>query len=142
MPPADMVCISMTSGNTSETPASASAPSQPTKTASSVRDRGLEHHDQDVGRGESQERRRDGPVEQEARARGHRRRGGGTRGGSAVDGDRGAGHRAGLGRRRGYRRTDARRRVAVGGTAAWCRGERSSALGMASLPAAAVAAHL
>jgi hypothetical protein len=30
MPPADMVCMSMTSGNTSETPASAAGPTQPT----------------------------------------------------------------------------------------------------------------
>src|SRR5678816_1457989 len=36
MPPADMVCISITRGNTSETPARASDPSQPTNTASSV----------------------------------------------------------------------------------------------------------
>ena len=31
MPPADMVCMSMTSGKVTDTPASASAPSQPTK---------------------------------------------------------------------------------------------------------------
>ena len=36
MPPADMVCISMISGNTSATPASASAPSQPTYIASAA----------------------------------------------------------------------------------------------------------
>ena len=30
MPPADIVCMSMTSGKVTETPASASAPSQPT----------------------------------------------------------------------------------------------------------------
>src|SRR5262250_1630700 len=36
MPPADMVSISITSGYTSETPASASGPSHPTKTASMV----------------------------------------------------------------------------------------------------------
>jgi hypothetical protein len=30
IPPADMVCMSITSGKTSETPASASAPSRPT----------------------------------------------------------------------------------------------------------------
>src|SRR5215468_6818664 len=36
MPPADIVCISMTSGNTRDTPASAWDPSQPTKTASRV----------------------------------------------------------------------------------------------------------
>ena len=36
MPPADIVCMSMTSGKTSETPASASEPSQPTNTASRV----------------------------------------------------------------------------------------------------------
>src|SRR5262245_11480820 len=36
IPPADMVIISITRGKTSETPASASPPSQPTKTASSV----------------------------------------------------------------------------------------------------------
>src|SRR5262245_12181601 len=34
MPPADIVCMSMISGNTSETPASASGPSHPTNTAS------------------------------------------------------------------------------------------------------------
>ena len=33
-PPADIVCMSMTSGNTSAIPASASRPSQPTYTAS------------------------------------------------------------------------------------------------------------
>src|SRR6185295_1277292 len=36
MPPADMVCISMISGNTRATPASASAPSQPTNIASAA----------------------------------------------------------------------------------------------------------
>ena len=36
MPPADIVCMSMTSGKVTETPARASAPSQPTKYASST----------------------------------------------------------------------------------------------------------
>src|SRR5262245_48706455 len=36
MPPADMVCMSMISGNTRATPASASAPSQPTNIASAA----------------------------------------------------------------------------------------------------------
>jgi hypothetical protein len=36
MPPADIVCMSMISGKTKETPASASAPSHPTKTASAA----------------------------------------------------------------------------------------------------------
>src|SRR5262245_65240477 len=36
MPPADIVCMSMTSGKVTETPAKASAPSQPTKYASST----------------------------------------------------------------------------------------------------------
>ena len=66
IPPADMVCISMISGKTRDTPASASAPSQPEKVGFAGVHRRLDGHDDDVGRGQAQQGPRDRALEEEA----------------------------------------------------------------------------
>ena len=78
MPPADIVCISMTSGNTIETPASAVGAEPADEDGVEGAHRRLQHHDEHVGRRQHEQGARHRALEEEAGAR--RQRGGGDRG--------------------------------------------------------------
>ena len=72
MAPAENICISITPGNTSAMPASASVPSLPTQIGLDQPGRGLREHDDDVRPSHAQQRRHDRAVQQRAGARVHR----------------------------------------------------------------------
>ena len=69
MAPADIICISIKTGNTSATPASAIGAELADEISLDQPDRGLRQHHQHVRRGEPDQRRRDRSLDQRAGAR-------------------------------------------------------------------------
>ena len=66
--PADIICINISAGNTSATPASASVPSRPTQYALDESDRRLSEQQNQIRRCKSQQRAHNRAFEEHARA--------------------------------------------------------------------------